>query len=143
MEVNELMIGDWVMLRNTPAWITAINPSNGYAITKDQISVRISDDTSMGVDIDKVEPILISADILERNGYTIATLDNGWTAKITGYDWVMHWCENYFVALKQHRLNCWKIHVQGDSVNLDGGVSSVHELQHALRLAGIKKEIVL
>lgn len=96
---------------------------------------------SIFVSSESLEPIPITVDFLKFNDFVETTLDKDYTQKVTGYDWVMRWCENYWVAVKQVRANLWKIYIQGDSANLDGGVTSVHDLQNKMKFCGIDKHL--
>ena len=78
-------------------------------------------------ELDEVEPIPLTAEILEKNGW-----------KYNELPFIQGW-EQFGLLLyaggESYRINC------GNNVAMK--IDSVHELQHALRLCGIDKEIVL
>lgn len=118
MKANELSIGDWVY----------------DAILKENTIIKVLTETKIQGDIDDelwgistYDPIPLTPEILEKNGFEYNELP-----------FVQGW-EQFGLTLYQggngYRINC------GQNVALR--LVSVHELQHALRLCGIEKEIVL
>ena len=140
MKANELMIGDWV---ECTYWV----PSKQLKVA--EIRRIMDDETKIGVYSDdlilifrqtEVKPIPLTAEILEKNGFK----------KIREGRFLLENLEdNYWVKFYPKDAN----YTGGfyDYIDLDSGCISirempiefVHELQHALRLCGIKKEIVL
>lgn len=131
MKANELMIGDWVMLTDP------IN--NG-----EKVQVKeIHGDGYITVDgaITKMfEPIPLTAEILENN---FLTQRGEWTEP------VLYFFSNDYIeiSIKEYTDGIWEVIV--DEVEMSGlpswrmYVSDVHQLQHALRLCNIDKEIEL
>ena len=127
MKANELMIGDWVELTDP------IN--NG-----EKVQVKeIHGDGYITVDgaITKMfESIPLTAEILERNF-------NG----ADPYGFYFFGDEYIEVYIKEYTDGLWRVEV--DEVEMSGlpswrmYVSDVHQLQHALRLCEIEKEIEL
>lgn len=123
MKANELMIGDWVLLTDGPARVISI--AQGGIYFEDRFGEGICS-------FDKINPIPLTAEILEENGWEwnkyellfIADEHDMPTLR-WGYD---EECENLW----------WFKHL-GPIAR----VKYVHELQHALRLCGIEKEIEL
>ena len=134
MERNELMIGDWVYRPDCYDKVKEIR-ENGI-IGCDHLRGIIS--------FEELEPIPLTTEILEKNGFE---------------------CKHKGEALK--RLY-WILYVDGGSVkvkvnrglflfnicgvpfqfgfyvpSVNKHIQYVHELQHALRLCGIEKEIIL
>ena len=110
MEANELMIGDWVMIENY---------SRICGIAED--GVYFADKNCKGaISFDHIEPIPLTAEILERNGFVL-----------DGESW---WYKDFRIVLST-----------SNGVSLICGrqmrFKYVHELQHALRLCQIDKEI--
>ena len=136
MEANRLMIGDWVRR----CWTCE---DTGREVVRDfQITeIRKNGETlyawgksgNMGR-VDELEPIPITAEILEKNGFV----------KSGNYEVWRIICNDY-----EMRVTPWRFAV----IFLENGAdkeeysaprpSFVHELQQALRLCGIKKEIEL
>ena len=120
MKNTELMIGDWVILFDKyPAKVEAICDVEVYLL--DEV------DLHWHVDYAFIKPIPLTAEILEKNGFVYNDLP-----------FVQAW-EQFGLALYSsgngYRIGC------GNNVALI--IDSVHELQHALRLCGIEKEIEL
>lgn len=113
MEANKLMIGDWVFDGNEVARVTSLT-CDGIIETK----LRLSN-------IEIVTPIPLTAEILEKNGFS----------KTTEAEF------NYY----QMPDDCFEIDINnvGCAYSVDVIIKYVHQLQHALRLCGIDKEIVL
>lgn len=126
MKAKELQLGDWV---NTPKGnyqIDSIQDNDVVGTTYNN-----GDGVESLFDIDKVKPISLTVEILEKNGwsqvlYSNESYDNEDAEQLslwTGED-----------------DNEWWWHV---GVELVTPLNYVHELQHALRLCGIEKEIVI
>lgn len=129
MDAKDLMIGDWVnFLVDTAGGETREDPmTNEYQPMKIvSLSSWYNNDgeveSAEGVinDIDQIEPIPLTPEILEKNGWF--PLDE---YRYEG-DIALAKGRNYF-RLKNTTI-C---------------INSVHELQHALRLCGINKEIII
>jgi hypothetical protein len=69
MKVSELMIGDWVSYNGHPVLVEALNKSDGYVIEKDMISIKLTDNTCIGINAERLEPLLLTKEIMEQNGY--------------------------------------------------------------------------
>ena len=131
MKVEELMIGDWIFDGDNVAQITGI--------TCDGIIETTVTETS---NIEVIEPIPLTPEILEKNGFENIR-------------------DNEVFLLKKLSVNVYLgIYLDKDSINIylqNNDTESwpgyeyydlfiikyVHELQHALRLYNIDKEIVL
>ena len=116
MNANELMIGDWVSYKGKmPCKITAI--------CKDTVVVDNDTAQDWRIDFDKLTPISLTAEILEKNGF-VKQWNNNW--QFNDYHSIII-SEDFYIAIFE----------------LSTRLDYVHELQHALRLAGIEKEIKL
>ena len=118
MKATDLMIGDWVMRGNIvsePMKVTEIIPYKDY-VCMDFAGLAVAAKFS------QINPIPITPEILELNGWYYDDLDGEWCGcgfRIGGYN-----PEEYTI--------------------LDGRtISYVHELQHFLRDCKINKEIIL
>ena len=146
MKANELMIGDWVMVDDIehthPLQVAEIfNKCGAYYVTLywDGMPDNVNPQTLVA-DVDKVFPIPLTQEILEKNGFVLKP--DGWI-----------WCDcdgiedqNYIFI--QFRKGCDEVRlIELNFVNnvlaKFQKIQFVHELQHALRLCGIEKEIVL
>lgn len=126
---KDLMIGDWVIY-NPNVFI-----EDEYELPKDSYPTKIS----CGEDIDLAfedcyGPIPLTSEILEKN----FTFDH--------YGFYFFGGDYHEVHIKECANGLWR--VEADEI-MSGlpiwkmFVSNLHELQHALRLCGIEKEIKL
>lgn len=153
MKANELMIGDWVLLCDMKVKILSINLYCGedsmgghyFAIMGGHcsaITVPQYADTNMWIDV--LQPIPLTPEILEKNFGKPAMCGtynqfDSYTLKRDGGKgaYIIRDTSRYTV------LNSYAITV-ADYAEIElCQVYYVHELQHALRLCGIDKEIVL
>ena len=128
MKANELMVGDWVMYENEPIMVWEIDEYYHRINTEPDGYNAIT-----CVEISEVTPIPLTPEILEKNGF--------WCEHNIGY--VMEKGEyDIIYDLFDHKLRILKNREQ--ILNLECfDDMCVHELQHALKLCGIEKEIEL
>jgi hypothetical protein len=123
LKISDLSVGDWVKIQGVIREIDYLYGKNNVCDTP----------------IEFVEPIPITPEILEKNGWSeFSDYHNSWKLDIASdkrvwmfknsHDWtfqVMSWGlgHNHSVAKAY--------------------IKDIHELQHALRLAGIEKDIEL
>ena len=122
MKATELMIGDWIQV-----------PPSG--IRKMKIT-QLCEDWG---DIDDIEPVPVTPEILEKNGFKDIG-DDTWQLEEKPY-----W---FWVDFYNHEYGC-----EFDSSTCENedterrlklyGDLYVHQLQHAMKLCGIEKEIEL
>ena len=137
MKANELMIGDWVRVnrdhlcikKDTIVEVRGIDANNKFGNHIGCAICRPLDDMQYegGIWCDALSPIPLTAEILKKNGfiYNESPFVQGW--------------ERYGLTLTAGGDGCRVSCGQNISMTID----SVHELQHALRLCGIEKEIEL
>lgn len=143
MRIEELSVGDWVrtadqdirgsrecIIQSIERW------SNG-----DVLVVRFKDGGIETLGIGCFVPILLTAEILERNG---------WLPPRAGLDFDTWWWTNKVdVAIEASEYQGeWQLTIIEQkeiqyNYRLGLGLKYVHELQHALTLAKIDKDIVL
>lgn len=127
MKAEELMIGDLVRIidDDTDAFFDA--RVEGIDSLANIYATMPCDETAYPYSVDCAKPIPLTPEILEKNGFVYNDLP-----------FVQAW-EQFGLALYSggngYRIGC------GNNVALI--IDSVHELQHAIRLAGIDKEITL
>lgn len=109
MKANELMIGDWVHY---------INPSNNRV-------VGVGDFTAP----EELEPIPLTAEILEKNGFVKVNSQR--------YDWGSP--NGFYVNINPKKKIIHINGANGSNCNMYYIIVgfNVHELQHALRLCGL------
>ena len=134
MKANELMIGDWVLTLDSTHKEKVFAQVD--AIEEGKHSILVTKECSNWfVDIDWIEPIPLTPEILEKNGFV--KVENTLTSTII-----------YSFRDSLFRIGVFDFsHITMDSYYTDSScdifISSVHQLQHALRLCGIEKEIIL
>lgn len=126
MKANELMIGDWVMSKGLKTPVEVCSIMNHYETT----IYFCCQGNEFIVNSYQLEPIPLTSEILEKNG-------------LASDPYGCHFKEDKYMALE--------ISVEDDGIywtinyNEYGilKLKYVHELQHALRLCKIDKEIVV
>lgn len=127
MRTNELMIGDWVYIFGNPKKIEGIRLfKNGDKI--------VYYDGDNGNFIENVTPILLTEEILEKNGFKKIVSDYGrvyYELGLNEYNNKLLLCNNSAV-----------IDFEGNDIYLCD-CEYVHELRHILKSCKIEKEIIL
>ena len=129
MKANELMIGDWV--RNDLNEVQQV-----VELREGRIMLAYND----MYDYDEIDPIPITPEILEKNGFEKQGFD-GWEYNIYGqangdYLCSVLWRTDYGIPHLMIESHSSK---HGSFRSFE--IRYVHELQHALRLCGIEKII--
>lgn len=130
MKAKELMQFDWVCLEDDPT------PRQVDFIRTGEVGLY----WNKIVTPPHIKPIPITPEILEKNGfkgdgYAILILDEQTYLDYYYYEHRLqkHWCG----------VDEWENHSKVNDITFKCNCYYVHELQHALRLCGIEKEIVL
>ena len=126
MKASELMIDDWVLINGTPRKIQAVDGFDDEIMSDDELYTLAEDRCHSE---DKVDGVPITPEILEKNGWVHYEDDKD---SFHGEDCVFlkQKEDGYGVCIDKVRT-------------ISGIIHYVHELQHALRLCGIEKEIEL
>lgn len=147
MKANELMIGDWIQTKEVctndnflPSYKRQVAQikDNGVELS---YTDRYGNKCYITLLYDDIEPIPLTAEILERNGFKEISGDDDiyQLEEKPFWFWVdfmnhQYGCEfdtsTYECESSEHRLKLY-------------GIPSVNELQHALKLCGIDKTIEL
>lgn len=135
------MIGDWVYNAHHKRNIR-ITPydffTHGHYSDGSQFIIGMGR-PALGRDL---EPIPLSKEILEKNGFVINRGPTSWKFETEREDLIdIYGCRDYHLS-----INIEDTHGSGKGYRWmlnDFVIHYVHELQHALRLFRIKKEIVL
>lgn len=127
INISELSVGDWISDKNgIVAQVRGIECwSDGYVV-----NVRTKAGTITSLTVEGVRPIPLLPKILEKNGFE----------ELKDKSWVGH---NHHCHIQQHRSSCTLLANKRGfyrTIRFEG-LAFVHELQHALRLAGVEKEI--
>lgn len=131
MKANELMTGDWVLIKRTPncEYPYKICSINNYSILGEDYADWIEVEAGEEINLEDIKPIPLTAEILEKNGYTQSLLPKGYAYKF----------EDDRVMTLERFADYWVVRIYGNQIPME--CRSVHELQHALRLCGIDKEM--
>ena len=135
MKANELMIGDWVECVDSTHKEKVYAQIDAIEEGQTCILVRL-DNRNWFLDISFIKPIPLTRNILESNGWSPVEGVCASILRHNGYNLsILHWAK--------HGVNL-TIDKGGYGPNLVCmPIYYVHELQHALRLCGIEKEIIL
>lgn len=155
MKVEELMIGDWVCLAdgNLPLEeryfkieYLATSAGNSWVYQGTNAPIGLGDGESLiPVFTDEISPIPITPEILEKNGFN----DTSFEAN-NKYKYIIH--TNEYQLSYYPKTNSFNVYKKGIDPFYDKNkfccgfqniVKYVHELQHALKLCGIDKEIII
>ena len=131
MKANELMIGDWVRVTDDDTEEAFVGRVTALDLELENVSVkRKGEETAYPFSIGCIEGIIVAKEILEKNGFE--RLGTGYI--LLGYPFGL----TNPSTPDEYKDNYW-LRVAASSVN----IQYVHQLQHALRLCGIEKEITL
>ena len=128
MKANELMIGDWVLMdmnysEDDPMY-TRLD-YQPYQIQNGE-DIDLAEETNCIGDASVYQPIPLTPEILEKNGFVYNEIPFVLSYEQFGL--------SIYGIQGSYHINC------GQNVSMD--VSYIHQLQHALRLCKIDKEIV-
>jgi len=144
MKAKDLMIGDWIRLRYTD-YLTREEVVKEFQVGQLRYlswdgrgeTMYVGDDHQNMSTIDKMEPIPLTPEILEKNGFGYIEKAFELTHFYLGEK---HFCKNMDLHVgTDNKGNFW-INTASNTIY---GLHYVHEFQHALRLCGIEKEIEL
>ena len=155
MKITDLMIGDFVRIKSNvepDAYFMHEDMYPGQVVKVEEILSNGINPDWMGGEVndylveDAIEPIPLTRKLLEKNGFEDGEYRNYcgfvWKLKAEGFREI-----GLTISLKQGYLWGEKIKQDfpnsvGDKFNIPN-IQYVHQLQHALRLCGIEKEIEL
>lgn len=141
MNAKDLMIGDWVNLIFDADYKTGESicaPAQVTGINKDgTIDVNCTFDKSEsmqdGWDLKLIEPIPLTKEILHKNSFYGEV-----------YLWINAGDEKTLEYYPfEHRLSLWYGEEKNQEILFKCHCFYVHEFQHALKMCGIEKEIIL
>ena len=129
MKISELSIGDWVRYDRGTDAVQIM----GIYVRNNQECVVMSDsyfpDGVIGF-VECIKPIPLTSEILEKNGLCVVEED----ADFSEYE--LFGSENFSIFHAKGTL-----HYRLETPQASVVCWNVHQLQHALRLAGVEKEI--
>lgn len=134
LKISDLSVEDWVRYRGLDYQVKEIDGLLN--------EVRLVGNKEQRVEsIKSIHPIPITAEILETNGwstdgmYAILRIDEH---RHLEYYYHEHRLRKYYCGVDE-----WQNHAKVTDITFAVHCYSVHQLQHALRLAGVDKEINL
>ena len=144
MKAKELMIGDWVQIIEPCKYAGAIGRIKTLIDHKDEenayFKVFLQNNTKhIGIEdicSEDIRPIPLTPEILEKNGFIRDMFYGEWQFDLDPFPF----------SVVQRENNSWYLGREeyGIAHNREIiDISHVHELQHAIRLCGIEKEIEL
>lgn len=154
MKANELMIGDYLRInrdrlcikKDTIVEVRGIDANNTFNNLIGSASCRPLDDMQYegGIWCDYLDPIPLTAEILLKNGFADIsehTLKGAETYRLSIE-------QNYYDYTITIKLRDWFRLTSFDDreytlCQINWGFKYVHELQRALKLCGIEKEVIL
>lgn len=125
LNCESLMIGDWVIYRGEPTIVYEIDDYYQRINTEPD-----GYDSIKCIDTSEIEPIPLTPEILEKNGFVF----------MTGL-WYLTTKERKPIQIVFQDNKVITLSINATPVSI--GLKYVHQLQHALRLCGIEKEIIL
>lgn len=133
------MIGDWVLYEGEPYQIRQLGIYGVDRDGEDYPAVCVGKPTGIGliVERNKIEPIPLTPEILEKNGWEY----NGDDAKFFPQTWVGGGLKLQDADDGGYRIVVTSDYDDEDTNNTPFILHEVYELQHALRLRRIEKEI--
>lgn len=152
MKTSELMMGDWVRYHSKLIKVTSLyaKPTKEGDFVSNEVGW--SYDVSTWVDGDFIEPIPLTSEILERNGFKKYEEDyhNEYVCEkcdeTSYYEIVICWKDSYdngaLDAFNHVQWDeGWKLDIVSDGSYNKGWCKTIylHELQHALRLCGLNE----
>lgn len=159
MKAEELMVDDWVLAEGKPVQVTnisvlggdvirVINPFMSYDIAYASNIIALSNGAK---DINKIEPIQITEEILKKNGFKNDVIaQKAIIAEGASNFSVILVSEDNRITLNNidehiNSFNKWHVHIDTEDMRTmcTSEITYVHELQHLLKLCKIEKEIVL
>lgn len=150
MEAKELMIGDWVLHNGEPYQIRQLGIYGVDRDGEDYPAVCVGKPKGIGLIVERneIEPIPLTPDILEKNGWVRTKYCYGRDCmEIHGADKLTEGVDNALSMArwsidKNYQYHFLDLYMWKGSV-MQHNVHYVHQLQHAFRIFGIEKEIVL
>lgn len=132
VKISDLSVGDWVRYKGKECTIASIYmAAEGYP---HEVALTYQGISCGWAYIDHLEHIPITAEILEANGFVKNGEYNEWSRG--------NWDDIPFIGISLSRQSV-RVKNLGTDIFLENKVVYVHQFQHALRLAGVDKEINL
>ena len=128
MKATELMVGDWVLMKDKPYKVASLSSIENLELESDKYIFHCLKD--------EIVPVPLTPEILEQNGFVKQAYD-GWLISEDNGRGLIEYRTDYFDGLL--RID----YAEEPFSKLTIKVKYLHELQHALILCGIDKEITI
>ena len=148
LKISDLSVGDWVEFHRKQGIYIApplFDHANAQIVGTHrgaEVSLLVDGKREfMAIPLSAIRPIPISAEILEKNGwstdgmYAFLRIDEH---RHLEYYYHEHRLRKYYCGVDE-----WQNHAKVNNITFAVHCYSVHQLQHALRLAGVDKGINL
>ena len=141
IKISDLSVGDWVKVKECAYF--PLDKPNDFLFPYAKVTALEDENciiwlnTQAGefcASLKNIESIPITAEILEKNGFRKNGEYNEWN--------IGEWNERPFIGVSLDRQSM-RVKYFGNDIFIENKVVYVHQLQHALRLAGVEKEINL
>lgn len=133
LKISDLSVGDWVGYNGKYYRAVIID-------ALDQTATIFGNDEQGDIHIDQLAPIPITAEMLEANGLIRHLIDTDNPKRIV-------LSKHFIMARTYTDVDWWRVLIYDEELPskelFNGIIYSVHQLQQALRLAGVDKEINL
>ena len=129
MKATELMVGDF------------INSDFGIFQINEIFDDAVRDNRGNDYEFDCIYPILLTGDILKSNGFELVSDSDRAKALVGIYD--LWECKTISQTLYVHYYKKRKDYSIHSSYCIINHIMYVHELQNAMRVCGVEKEIEL
>ena len=143
MKITDIQIGDW--LQNTNGNIGKAQAIYRYHNLGDkefsyEIVMQYNPNGTCYTELSLLKPIPLTTEILEKNEFKKAKFNDNESSGLCG-KW---WSKDGRILVKMFELTLMGIvfSVSGDNSRISN-IRYAHELQHALRLEGVDKEITI
>jgi len=127
MELNELMIGDWVSYKGKPHKVNGIEDNHLYLKNPNGSVIMALPD--------EITPIPVSKEILKKNGFDLTDMEE--FARLDFAD------GKFVIRAMYHKDSGKQTGWAYFAFNVLSIIDYVHQLQHAFRICEIKQEINL
>ena len=149
LKISDLSVGDWVSFDTAyltvegddiaTAFVKKVQqPARIKSILGDQdlifVEVENEDDfCTIYLKVEHIRPIPITAEILAKNGFERSTSQ-----------FIVYHTDKVWISYDKPS-ETWSVtmYINDVTSNLHANIKYIHNLQHALRLAGVDKEIVM
>lgn len=144
LQTKDLMIGDWLQFASENKKCTVVGVKCDVRYLEEEAIITVMDDSGHWFDkeLECLQPIPLTPEILEKNGFRKYPYPN----IEKHHQWIL--CVGSTIKLWCCRLyddadDGWMIDIDAYCHSCRIKIKYLHEMQHALKLCGIEKQIEL